>query len=88
MNVLRLIVGDALNFSLGGSEAWGPNARIDPVADFFFKKVPDIKLIDPNLNKYVPTWRNNWVGEANIAKMLDHFLLCDDFSSEAAIFHQ
>lgn len=84
----NLIVVCDLKFSLGRSKAWGLNARVDPLVDFFLKNIWNGILIDSNLIKVTPTWRKNRVGEARITKRLDHFLLSDDFSSWAAGFRQ
>ena len=88
MNGPNLIVGGNLNFSLGRSEAWGPCARIDPLADYFLNMMLDGSLFDPSLTKITPTWRNNRVGEARIAKRLYQFLLSDEFSNSLIIFRQ
>ena len=44
----NLIVGGDLNLSLVILEAWCPNARTDPLADFFLKKLWEGNLIDTN----------------------------------------
>eukprot|EP00253_Pinus_taeda_P003525 PITA_03525 len=59
----NLVVGGDLNFSIGTAEAWGPSAREDPLSDFFQNALTSHKLIDANLSKLKPTWRNRRTGE-------------------------
>jgi hypothetical protein len=47
-----LILGGDLNLSLGPSEVWGDSARPDPLADFFFHKFAESRLID--LDPFTP----------------------------------
>lgn len=77
----NLVVGGDLIFSLGMSKTWGPQARVDHLAYFFLKNIREGNLIDSNLIKITPTWRNKRVGEARVAKRLDRFLLNDDLAS-------
>lgn len=73
----QIIVGGDLNFSLGSSEIWGPEAIPDPLAKFFTNYLVQKDLIDLNPIKLNPTWRNRWVGEERIAKRLERFLIGD-----------
>jgi len=84
----NLVVGGDLNFSIGNAEAWGPSAREDPLSDFFQNSLTSHKLIDANLSKLKPTWRNHRTGEARVAKRLDRFLLCEDLASRILMFRQ
>jgi hypothetical protein len=73
----HLILGGDLNFSLGIKEVWGSHARSDPLSTYFTQKLDEHNLLDIEPVKFKPTWRNNRVGEDNIAKRLDHFLIKD-----------
>lgn len=88
MHVHNLVVGGDLNFSLGLSETWGPQAHVDPLADFFLNKIKDGRLIDINIIKNTPTWRNRRVGEARVAKRLDCFLINEAFVNGNIVFKQ
>ena len=44
--VPHLILGGNLNFSLGIAESWGPQATLDPLAEFFNSKLGASHLID------------------------------------------
>lgn len=49
------MVGGDLNVSLGLSESWGPNAQVDPLADFFLNKIWLARFINVDLLKEKPT---------------------------------
>eukprot|EP00253_Pinus_taeda_P016357 PITA_16357 len=83
-----LIVGGDLNFSIGRAEAWGPSAREDPLSNFFLNLLLDINLIDPSPINLKPTWRNRRAREAQVAKILDRFLLSEDLISKVPILTQ
>jgi hypothetical protein len=70
-------LGGDLNFSLGFSEVWGTHARADPLTSFFTQKLVECNLLDLEPIKLKPTWRNNRVGDASVAKRLDRFLIKD-----------
>jgi len=72
-----VIIGGDLNFSLGPSEIWGPQARVDTLTDFFTHKLMDMNLIDVEPISIKPTWRNMRSGESRVAKRLDRFLVAD-----------
>eukprot|EP00253_Pinus_taeda_P002268 PITA_02268 len=84
----HLIIGGDLNFSLGTAEAWGPSARIDPLTDFFTQLLLSHKMIDVNIIKAKPTWRNRRTGEERIEKRLDCFLISDLMASNIPMFRQ
>eukprot|EP00253_Pinus_taeda_P006943 PITA_06943 len=84
----NLIIGGDLNFSMGNAEAWGPSNREDPLSDFFLNSLSSHNLIDVNLIKLKPTWRNRRTGDARIAKRLDRFLLCEDLTSRIPMFRK
>eukprot|EP00253_Pinus_taeda_P010711 PITA_10711 len=73
-----LILGGDLNFSIGNAEAWGPSATEDSLLDFFSNTLHSHNLIDVNLIKEKPTWRNRRSGEGRVAKRLDQFLISED----------
>lgn len=83
-----LLIGGDLNFSLGAADIWGPSARIDPLTDFFTHLFHSHKLLDVNLIKAKPTWRNRRTGEERIAKRLDRFLINDLMASNVPVFRQ
>jgi hypothetical protein len=64
----HLILGGDLNFSLGIKEVWGTHARSDPLSTYFTQKLEELNLLDIEPVNFKPTWRNNRVGEDNIAK--------------------
>eukprot|EP00253_Pinus_taeda_P019083 PITA_19083 len=83
-----LILGGDLNFSIGTSEAWGPNARVDPLSDFFSNTLQAHNLIDVNTLKVKPTWRNRRIGEGRVAKRLDRFLISEDLTNDIPLFRK
>eukprot|EP00253_Pinus_taeda_P030057 PITA_30057 len=83
-----LVLGGDLNFSIGRAEAWGPSAREDPLSDFFLNMFTVNNLIDINLLKLKPTWRNRRTGDARVAKRLDRFLINEELASRIPMFRQ
>eukprot|EP00253_Pinus_taeda_P014847 PITA_14847 len=83
-----VILGGDLNFSIENAEAWGPSAREDPLSDFFTNTLLSHNLIDVNLIKVKPTWRNRGIGEGRVAKRLDRFLISEDLISNIPMFRQ
>lgn len=83
-----MVLGGDLNFSLGRAEAWGPTAREDSLTNFFQNLLIANNLLDVNLIKLKPTWRNRRVGEARVVKRLDLFLINEDLSSMIPLFRQ
>jgi hypothetical protein len=73
----HLSLGGDLNFSLGIKEVLGSHARLDPLSTYFTQKLDEHNLLDIEPVKFNATWGNNRVGEDNIAKRLDHFLIKD-----------
>jgi exonuclease III len=76
----NLIIDGDFNFSLGEVKIWGPSTHIDPQTDFFSHLLASKGLIDIAPIKLLPTWRNLRVGEAQVAKRLDHFLITESMS--------
>ena len=76
----QVILGGDLNFSLSSSKIWGPSAIVDPLAEYFKNHLVQRDLVDRNLIKLNPTWRNRRVGEDKIAKRLDKFLIGDSLA--------
>lgn len=83
-----VVMGGDLNFSLGRAETWGPNAREDPQSEFFMNLLASNNLIEANLIKLKPTWRNKRIGEARVAKRLDRFLINEDLAAAIPLFRQ
>jgi hypothetical protein len=69
----NIILGGDLNFTIGASEVWGPNASVDPLGGFFSHLFMERGLIDLAPAQLKPTWRNKRSGDDRIAKRLDHF---------------
>eukprot|EP00253_Pinus_taeda_P023384 PITA_23384 len=84
----NMVLGGDMNFSLRRAETWGPAAREDQLAEFFENSITSHNLIDINLIKMKPTWRNRRVGEARVAKRLDRFLLSEDLTASIPMFRQ
>eukprot|EP00253_Pinus_taeda_P029779 PITA_29779 len=70
----NIIIGGDLNFSLGYSEYWGNHAQVDAMTGFYQNLLESHNFIDVPSAKKQPTWKNNRVGEASLARRLDHFL--------------
>ena len=74
-----LVLGGDINFSLGLSEIWGVNARVDALTDFFTNLLEGMGLVDINPMVSIPTWSNRRVGFESSCKRLDRLLLSVDF---------
>eukprot|EP00253_Pinus_taeda_P024113 PITA_24113 len=88
MKAPLMVVGGDLNFSLGGTEAWGPSAREDPLTEFFIQFLQAHNLIDPSPTSLSPIWRNRRSGEDRIAKRLDRFLISEGLIKSVPLFRQ
>eukprot|EP00253_Pinus_taeda_P029650 PITA_29650 len=84
----NMVIGGDLNFSIGRAEAWGPSAREDPLTDFFLNMLSSNNLLDINLLKLKPTWRNRRIGEARVAKRLYRFLTNEELAAKIPMFRQ
>jgi len=84
----NLVMGGDLNFSIRRVEPWGPLAREDPLTNFFLNLLISNKLIDVNLIKLKPTWRNRRAGDARVVKRLDRFLINEELASKIPMFRQ
>lgn len=82
----NLVIGVDLNFPLGLSETWGPSTHVNPLSNFFSKKISDKKLMDINLINPRPTCRNRKTGEARVAKRLDRFLMREEVVAKILVF--
>ena len=71
-------MGGDLNFSLGAAEVWGPCSTMDPLTDYFTHYLDSFGLLDLYPVKLQTTWQNLRIGDARVAKRLDHFLLMED----------
>jgi hypothetical protein len=49
-------------------------AQLDGTVESLIQIMEDAGFINPTPAKIMPTWRNMQIGEAHIAKLLDHFL--------------
>lgn len=70
----NIIIGGDLNISLGFLESWGNHAQVDALLYQFETLLETHNLVDAPTAKKQPTWRNNRVGEASLARRLDRFL--------------
>lgn len=84
----NLVIGGDLNFSIGIVEAWGPTVREDRLSEFFLNAFSSHNMIEANMIKLNPTWRNRRTGEDKIAKRLDRFFLSEDLASRILVFRQ
>jgi hypothetical protein len=66
-----MIVGSDLNLTLNSREYWGEVARSDPLVEFSTHFFEDLRLVDVEPIKVVPTWRNSRSGWASVSKRLD-----------------
>jgi len=83
-----VIIGGDLNFSLGHSEVWGPQARVDILTDFFTHRLMNLNLIDIEPIRVKPTWRNMRSGDSRVAKRLDRFLVADSLVNRHFLLRQ
>jgi endonuclease/exonuclease/phosphatase family metal-dependent hydrolase len=77
----NLILGGDLNFTISSREVWGDVARVDPLQHYFSHLVQYGDLVDVELVKILPTWRNGRKGQDYIAKRLDRFLIYENIVS-------
>jgi hypothetical protein len=73
----KVVLGGDLNFSFSFFEVWGTYVRADPMTSCFTQNLVECNLLDLDPVKLKPTWRNNRVGDASVAKILDRFLIKD-----------
>ena len=52
----NIVLGDDMNFSIGISESWGPQAIPDPLSDYFANQLELAGLLDIEMPKKTPTW--------------------------------
>jgi hypothetical protein len=83
-----VVVGGDLNFTLGALEFWGHVAQVDYLSGYFIKKMEEVGLLDVEPTKLTPTLRNKRLGEACIAKRLNHFLISKSFLDEVTQIKQ
>lgn len=74
-------LGD-LNFTVSAREIWGVRARLDPLSDFFTSMINDACI-----GSISPTWQNGRIGDANILKGLDRFLIARILAKSVAGNH-
>ena len=70
-----MVIGEDLKFTLGASKIWGLVSHNDYLLRYFIRNMEVAGLLDIELEKLTPTWRNKRIGEEIIAKRLDFFLI-------------
>jgi len=75
MNYGNLIIGGDLNLSLSHAECWGHQSQDGILSTFFYQLIESHHLIEIDVVKLHPTWRNHRTGEEAIAQRSDHFFL-------------
>ena len=83
-----VIIGGDLNFSLGQTEVWGPNARPDLLTEYFSQRLIERNWLDIEPVKIKPTWQNNRCGDGQVAKRLDHFLVSEKMMDRQQFMRQ
>jgi hypothetical protein len=86
LSLKNLVLAGDLNLTLNAGESWGSRSNLGTLHTFFTNLFSNNNLVDIQPGKLVPTWRNGRVGEAFIAKRLDHFLLSEDLVLSSGIF--
>lgn len=71
----NMIIGGDLNLILSNRERYGLVSQLDQLAPFFSFLFDEAKLLDVDPRSLRPTWSNNRMGEAGVAKILDKFLV-------------
>jgi len=71
----NVIIGGDINLTLNKREIWGEIARKDTLIYFFSHFFEAHKLIDVELVKLFPTWKNDRRGRSGISKRLIDFML-------------
>lgn len=74
----EVVLGGGLNLSIGATEVWGPRTSPDPMTNYFTHLLDLHGLLDLELVKLQSTWRNRRVGDDQVAKILDRFLLKEE----------
>lgn len=82
------ILGGDLNFSIGHEESWGHHWQLDPLSDQLISMLDQHGLIDVPMNKKMPTWHNKRIGEVDLWRRLDWFLIHEDLLMTLTIFKQ
>jgi hypothetical protein len=71
-----VVEGDP-NFSLSLWEAYGVHPRADKQSGFFLSLLENSRLVDIEPMKLSPTWKNFKIGDEEVAKRLDRFLVSE-----------
>lgn len=71
----NIIIGGDLNFSLGHVESCGNHAQTNSLMDIFEHILDYHIFFNIDMARIQPTWRNRRIGEAILARILDHFLI-------------
>jgi len=80
-DVENLILGGDLNFTASSKEFRGDSTRVDPLQHYFSQLIQAGGLVDVELVKILPTWRNGRKGPNYIEKRLDQFLISEKLVS-------
>jgi hypothetical protein len=70
-----LIIGGDLNITMNSRDAWGDDARLDPLSNYFLNMFTFVGLFDVSPCPIIPTWWNGRLGTTGISKRLDRFLI-------------
>lgn len=84
----NLIIEGDLNFSIGYGESWGTNAQVDMLTKTMEMLLDQHHLTDIPMIKPLPTWRNQRVGVAALARGLDRFLIKDSLIQKLSLYRQ
>jgi len=68
-----MVIGGDLNFTISLQEVWGSSLEEDCQKGLFFSFLENSQLIDVELAKLSPTWRNFRIGDEEAAKILERF---------------
>ena len=85
METRNVLIGGDLNLTLSEKENWGISARRDDLSSYFANLFESMELVDIQLLKLMPTWRNNKSGDQAISKRLDRFMLSENLLSGSLI---
>ena len=84
----KVILGGDLNFSLGSAKVWGPRVMSDSLDPYFSNDFECHDLMDIDHIHLSPTWRNKRIGDNQVAKRLDRFLVIDCLLMECDLVRQ
>lgn len=88
MNSNNLILGGDLNFTIGHEESWGHHTYLDPLSDYMEHLMEQHHLIEIHMKKKKPTWHNRRIGDVDLGKVLDRFLIKEELLGTLTNFCQ